>query len=333
MSGRVLVADIGGTNARLALAEEASGGIAFPEKRTYPSAAFDSLGDLVRRFLDDVGADRPRRAGIAVACPILRGRCRPPNLGWTIDAEGLGETIGVPVARLLNDFDAVGRALPHLSADDLHTVRAGEPEPGGAMAALGAGTGLGIVTVLPGGDRVRIVSSEGGHADFAPRDEEQWALWRFLRARHADRSGGHVSCERVLSGSGLLSLYDFLVGSGRAAERPETRRRFAEADPGRVLSDLAAGDRDPAARAVFDLFFDVFGAVAGNVALTAQARGGVYLAGGIAMENRGALERSRFIEAFDAKGRLREFLEPIPIHLIVRDDVGLLGAAYAALDR
>lgn len=328
---RLLVGDIGGTNARLALAEPVAGGFRFGIARTYASSHFDSLPGLVRHFLDDVGGSADR-AGLAVACPILAGRCRPPNLGWTIEIDTLGDDIGIPDTRLLNDFDAVGRAIPHLEAGDIATIRSGTPEPGAPVAALGAGTGLGVVFLHRAGARYRVIGSEGGHIDFAPRDETQVALWEFLRERHAAVSGGHVSFERVLSGAGILAIYDFLVGTGRVPEHPETRRLLAGQEPPRVLSRLARERADPAAVAVFDLFFEILGAFAGDLALLAQARGGVYVAGGIAMENRGLLERSRFVEAFEAKGRLADYLAPIPVDLIVRDDVGLLGAAWAAFD-
>lgn len=328
---RLLVGDIGGTNARLALAEPEGDGFRFPVTRTYASSRFDSLPHLVRHFLEDVGGTA-ERAGLAVACPLIAGRCRPPNLGWTIDVETLGADIGIPHALLLNDFDAVGRAIPHLAEGDFATIRSGTPEPDAPIAALGAGTGLGVVFLHRVGSRYRVLSSEGGHTGFAPRDEMQTALREFLRDRHASVSHGHVSCERVLSGAGILAIYEFLVETGRAPEHPETRRLLAGQEPARVLSRLARDRADPAAVAVFDLFFDVLGSVAGDLALLAQARGGVYVAGGIAMENRALLDRSRFVEAFEAKGRLADYVAAIPVHLIGRDDVGLLGAAHAALD-
>ena len=327
----LLVGDIGGTNARLALAEPGPDRLEFPVARTYASSQFESLPALVRHFLDEVGGT-PERAGLAVACPIIGGRCRPPNLGWTIDVETLGRDIGIPRTRLLNDFDAVGLAIPHLGAGDVTTVRSGVAEPRAPIAALGAGTGLGIVFLHHVGSRYRVTGSEGGHTDFAPRNETQVELWEFLRDRHAGVSRGHVSRERVLSGAGILAIYDFLVGSGRAPEHPETRRLLAGQEPARVLSRLARAREDPAAVAVFDLFFEILGALAGDLALLGQARGGVFVAGGIAMENRGLLERSRFVEAFEAKGRLADYLAAIPVRLIAREDVGLLGAAHAALD-
>ncbi len=328
---RLLVGDIGGTNARLGLAEPGSDRIRLGVTRTYASSQFDSLPTLVRHFFDDVGGSADR-AGLAIACPIIRGRCRPPNLGWTIDVDTVGAEIGIPEVRILNDFDAVGRAVPHLGLDDVVTIRSGTPELRAPKAALGAGTGLGVVLLHHDGVRYRVLSSEAGHVDFAPRDDVQIELWERLRARYASSSAGHVSCERVLSGAGVQAIHEFLVSSGRAREDPETRRRMTGQDPSRVLSRLARDREDPAAVATFDLFFEIFGAVAGNMALVAQARGGVYLAGGIAMENRGLIERSRFVEAFEAKGRLSDFLAPVPVYLITREDVGLLGAAHAALD-
>ena len=328
---RVLAGDIGGTNARLAIVELGDGQAEIRRASTFKS---DQLGDLVtivRRFLED-SPTRPERASLAAACPIVGGICHPPNLAWEIDVGRLGAQIGIEDARVLNDFDAVGHAIPHLGPEDVVTIRTGDPVPLGPIAVIGAGTGLGAVFLVHDGARYRVVSSEGGHMDWGPRGELQLALLRFLSERHREESGGHVSCERVLSGEGLVAVYEFLVETRRAQDNSETHRAMAMGDPAAAISRCAAEGKDPGAAAALNLFIEMYGATAGNLALMVQARGGVYLAGGIARRNLPAFRNGAFTTAFSDKGRMSNYLDPIPVHVITRRDVGVLGAAYAALE-
>ena len=328
---RVLAADIGGTNARLALVEIEDGRARVLRRNTTDSRRFDGFAAMVGPFLEELER-RPDRASIAIAGPVLDGSVRPPNLDWTIEVGSVGSEIGIEPALVLNDFDAVASAVPHLGPEDLEVVLEGDPDAEGAIAVLGAGTGLGVSFLGWDGTRHRIVGSEGGHVDFAPRNETEEGLLRFLRDRYGDVSRGHVSYERVLSGPGLEAIYDFLVGSNRFPDDPGVRAAMEDRDPAAVIAERARAGDHPAATAAVELLFDVYGAMAGSLALLVQAQGGVYLAGGIAQQNAWALRTGRFAAAFLAKGRMRGFMERIPVRLIMRDDVGLLGAAYAARD-
>ena len=281
---RVLAGDIGDTNARLAIVELGDGRPEIRRASTFKSEQFDDLLTLVRRSIG-YSPTRPERASLAVACPIVDGICRPPNLAWEIDVGRLGAQIGIEDARVLNDFEAVGHAIAHLGPDAVVTIRTGDPVALGPIAVTGAGTGLGAAVLVHDGARYRVVSSEGGHVDWGPRGELQVALLRFLSERHREESGGHVSYERVLSGEGFAAVYEFLVETHRAQENPETRRAMAKGEPAAVISRRGARGKDPGAAAALNLFVEMYGAAAGNLALLVQARGGVYLAGGIACRN------------------------------------------------
>jgi glucokinase len=328
---QVLAGDIGGTHSRLALVEIENGRAKISHRQTFDSGQFEDLPSMVGPFLDEL-ARPPDRASLAVAGPIVRGSVRLTNLGWTIDVGRIGSQIGIDSTCVLNDFHAVAHGVPHLDSDHLATVRPGEPVEDGPIAVLGAGTGLGVSFLHHDGTRYRVIGSEGGHLDFAPRDEIQSELSRFLRARYRDESGGHVSYERVLSGPGLVAIYDFLVRSGRADDDPEVRQAISDGDAPATIARRAAAGAGAAAVVTLNVFADVYGAMAGNLALLVQASGGVYLSGGIAQQNMWALRTGRFEAAFIDKGRLSKSLSAIPVYLIRRDDVGLLGAAFAAAE-
>lgn len=329
---RVLAGDIGGTRARLAVVEwSEEGRPAIVERREYESARHEGLEPIVREFLERLD-DVPGRACLAIPCPVTEEPCRPANLPWTIRLDGFDEAIGLPGTRLINDFDAVGHGLPYLGPESVAPIRDGAVVEDAPIAIVGAGTGLGVVFVLPGGkDGFRVVPSEGGHIGFAPREPVEWELRGFLAERHHEESGGHVSCERILSGEGLAELYRFLVDSGREEERPETRAAMAERDPAAVVTELGLAGSDPACARALERFASVYGALAGDLALLLETRGGVYLGGGIAPRILPALRAGGFERAFADKGRLGRLLHDVPVWVITDPDVGLIGAAAVAL--
>ncbi len=324
---RLLIGDIGGTNARLATAEVTGDGarprVAFVRQRTLASQAFGSLADAVHAF--GVDADIAG-ACFAIAGPVVGGDVHASNLPWTVHGASLAATIGVPRARLINDFDAVGRGLRLLEADAVATLQVGEAVAGGTIALIGAGTGLGHGIVIEEGDGRRVLPSEGGHASLAARTEVEWRLVRYLSHRY----GGHVSYERAISGPGLVALYHFVLQDGLATSGPTIGAELAADDPGPVITRHALAGSDAACVAAAELFVGLFGAQAGNFAVTTLATGGVYLAGGIAARIRPLLETGRFLEAFSDKGRMTALLRTIPVHVILDDRVGLLGAAAVA---
>lgn len=322
---KALVGDIGATNSRLALARTGAGRDGLEGRSTYRSGECEELAELVSRYLDEVG-QRPRRATLGVAAPVRDGRAHFVNLDWEVDGKELAVRVGLDEVRLVNDFEAICHALPLLDEGDLARVLPGTPEPRGAVAVLGAGTGLGHGFVTRSGGEARVQSSEAGHTDFAPRTPLQDALLRWLRDRH-----GHVSFERVVSGPGLLEVHRFLVATGRGREDPKTAERLeAAVDPPAVITRRALDGADPTCRRALRIFVAAYGAQAGNVALAVQATGGVYLAGGIAPEILPALRGEVFERAFRDRGSVSRMMEDIPVRVITPPDAGLLGAARVA---
>lgn len=322
---RVLAGDIGGTHARLALMEVGDGAPITLHSRTVDSHSVSGLPMLVERFGHEASLDGVAGACFAIAGAPVDGSWRAPNLPWTIPVAIGPAEVGVPHVSIVNDFEAAGHAIPLLTGSDLATLQAGTPSPGAPIALLGAGTGLGMAFLLWDGKRYRVHPSEGGHADFAPRTDEECELLTFLRGRH-----GRVSTERILSGRGLKALYDFYLERGEQPEDPAIRAAMEREDPGAVVTREALRGGDPLCALAMKLFVAVFGATAGNLALTALASGGVYLGGGIAPRIVPALSAGPFLDAFGAKGRLSPLLASIPVQVIQRDDAGLLGAAAIA---
>jgi len=318
----LLTGDIGGTNTRLAIAETGPGGFRWLAQRRYPSRRYEDLSAVLRTFLADaeVRACGPADSVcLGVAGPI-RGSgasrtVRVTNLPWEISETALQSEFNFSRLRLVNDFQAAAYGVEMLSGSDLALLQPGEAEPRGVRAVIGAGTGLGQALLVWQSGRYEALATEGGHVDFGPTDEEQIGLWRFLRARF-DR----VGYERILCGSGLVLIYEFL-GGGTVAASGE--------DGAAMVSAAALSGSDPVAVRALDLFLRIFGSQAGNLALSALATGGVYVAGGIAPRLLSRMQE-QFIPAFRAKGRMSSLLASIPIQVILQADVGLLGAAVVA---
>lgn len=321
---KVLAGDVGATNARLALVTLAGGTPRVEERTEFASREHEGLAEIVSEYREQVRA-LPRRAAFGVAAPVREGRAAFANLDWTLEASDLSARTGLDQVRLVNDFEAVGHALPLLGRDDLVDLLDGQAEPRGTVAVLGAGTGLGhaFVTRSAQGDRVH--SSEAGHVDFGPRTAAEDALTGWLRGRH-----GRVSCERVVSGPGLVDIYRFLTETGRGEVDPTTRQRLEREDPAAVVSERGLDASDPACRRALELFVQAYGAQAGNFALAVQATAGVYLGGGIAPKILPALRGEGFRRAFREKGKMAAMMREIPVRVITNPDAGLLGAARVA---
>jgi len=322
---RLLAGDIGGTKTLLQLFEQPVGGAApQPLRRArYHSAEWPGLAELVNHFLQ--GEGDVAAACFAVAGPVTHTadgdeHVRLTNLPWRLEGGALSAATGLPAVRLINDFEAVAFGIEALQPEELATLQDRPPEAGAPAAVLGAGTGLGVALLLPGPEGYRPWATEGGHVDFAPTDDLQAELLAELRG-----SLGRVSVERLLSGPGVVAIYRFL-----AARTPGSRPLPTEEDPAAAIARMADDNpRSTAARAL-DLFIDIYGAQAGNLALTTMARGGLYLAGGIAPKQLHRLQNGRFLAAFHDKGRMRPLLESLPVKVILNPEVGLLGAARAA---
>jgi glucokinase len=323
----VLVGDVGGTKTAVGVYEGSSQtGYRTLAHQTYSSPEHPSLLAVLQKFLPSVGKNAQIDVAVfSVAGPVKNGVCATTNLPWVISEDELHKALGYPVA-LINDFHAVALGAVELPPQSLHMLQSGTRDPRGSFAVIGAGTGLGEAAgVLGDAGSVRVLPGEGGHADFAPRDEIEWKLQRFLHAQ-----SGHVSVERVVSGTGLGVLYDFVVSAKLAPEDPETRRRFKQEARGAVIAERAK--QDPAAARALSLFVSAYGAEAGNFALKVLPHGGLYVAGGVAARLVDQLDWSVFMKSFLEKGRMQDLLTTIPV-MVVRDaDVGLLGArAHAAL--
>jgi len=320
----VLAGDVGGTNARLATVELNGGTARIAQQSRYPSGDYPGLTPIVRGFCEGL-ASRPDRACFGIACPVVGDDCTAPNLPWTVNARKLADEIGISRTTIINDFVAAGYAIGMLGPSDLLTLQEGSPIPQGPIALIGAGTGLGQGFLLWEGDHYRVLPSEGGHGDFAPRGELQTGLLQFLRRRF-----GRVSWERLLSGAGMVNAYNHLLASGAAPERETVRDEMEKEDPAAVITRHGLEKTDDLSDRALDLFCDVLGAQAGNLALTVIATGGVYLAGGIAPRIAERLKSGPFLTAFRDKGRMAELLTRIPVHVIMNPNVGLLGAAAVA---
>lgn len=323
---KVLAGDIGGTNARLAIADLGEGAPRIVKEQHFPSGDAPGLAPIVRRFLDAAG-ERVERACFGIAGPVVDGECRTPNLPWTVSARELARDLGIPRTVIINDFVAAAHGIACLRPRDLVTLQEGKAEPHGTLALIGAGTGLGEGFLAWDGMRYRVHASEGGHADFAASDEASWALRQSLLDEY-----GRVSWERVLSGAGLAQLYRHFAATGTLPERPDVRREMEREDPAAVVTRHALAGDDAISAKALEAFVAAYGAQAGNLALTVLATGGVYLAGGIAPRIVAKLRDGTFLKAFRNKGRMADLMARIPVHVIVSPDVGLLGAARAAAE-
>lgn len=305
---RVLLADIGGTNARFALLAEGTVGlVAHMAVSNYGS--FDAALGAYLGSLPQAGAIRA--AILAVAGVVRNGHCNLTNNPWVVDAAELRTSYGFSSVRLLNDFEAVAWSLPHLSPEKLLPLGGGPPVAGAPLAALGPGTGLGMAASIPYQAGHLVLSSEGGHSTMAGSSPREDAVIALLRHR-----SGHVSAEHVLSGPGLENLHDALATLDNVAL---PRRRAAE------IARAGIEETCPTSRAAIDMFCAMLGTVAGNLALTFGARGGIFIAGGILRHMPDYLARSQFRSRFEDKGRLRDYLEPIPAWLVLDEDAAFTG--------
>jgi len=337
----VLAGDIGGTNSRLAIYDVPATGLRGVKpifEQTYPSAAHPSLDVIAEKFLTAAAGAVGARAGVDSGCfgiagPIEHNICRATNLPWVVDGNALAQKLGIARVVLVNDFHAAALGVTAVEAHELVSLGGDVRVAQGPMAVLGAGTGLGQAFLLwsAAQNRYQVVPSEGGHVDVAARTPLEHGLVAFLTGKY-----GRVSCERVLSGRGLVDAFKFLSEEPacRGLIRPETAAALAAAgnDPAAEISQRAIAGTDPLCEMALALFCSVLGAVAGNLGLMVLATGGVYVAGGIAPRILPFLQRGGFREAFDRKGRLHTLVERIPAYVVTHAQPGLLGAALVASD-
>jgi glucokinase len=314
-TGSRLLVDLGGTNTRCALQQSGDD----PHiVRKVKNRGYDGLEQVLRQYLDDLPRDwRPRVAALAVAAPVGGDEVRLTNLGWEFSTEALRGALGLEKLVVVNDFTAIAMALPWLPRESLVKIGPGEPVAGRALAVLGPGTGLGVSGLLPAGERWIPLSGEGGHVTLPATDDREAAVIAMIRQRQ-----GHVSAERLVSGAGLTNLYAALKTlAGGVADQTATPERISQ----------LADEGDEIAREARGLFFDFLGTVAGNLAMSLGALGGVYVAGGIVPKMREAFAASDFRAKFEAKGRYREYMASIPTWLVMEPVPAFRGLA-AILD-
>lgn len=323
----ILAADIGGTKTYLGIYSPEEGPHNPLVQARFPSQQFASLENIVSKFLAEKEYQLTR-ASIGVAGPVVAGCAEVTNLSWVVEAQSLSQALdGTPVY-LLNDLTAIAHAIPFLEESDLETINPGEAMPGGAIAVIAPGTGLGEGFLVWDGSRYQAAPSEGGHADFAPNNHLQDELLIYLRRRY-----GHVSCERACSGMGLPDLYAFFKDSGRLSEPEWLQKKLSEVeDQTPVIARSAIEEGVEISKVTMDLFVSILGSEAGNMALKVLATGGVYLAGGIPPRILPQLKKGIFMQAFTHKGRFTEFLVNVPVYVILNPQIGLMGAACHGLE-
>ena len=321
---RVLAGDIGGTNTRLALYDVKGRRLEALTVQSYSSQQYDSLGAVMREFLD-THRHPPQAACLGVAGPVHNQVAKITNLPWQINAAEIAGNFGIGSVSLLNDLEATGWGLPTMQSDDLCTLQDGDTQAGGNAAIIAAGTGLGQAGLYFDGEHHQPFACEGGHTDFSPQTELDMALLRYLQQQYE-----HVSWERVVSGSGLVSLHACLCDL-RHREIPDWLQQSMQAgDPAAAISSAAQQGRDEICTEALQWFIHLYGVEAGNLALKLMATGGVYVAGGIAPKILEQMQDGTFIEAFCAKGRMRVLMERMPVRVVLNDDVALQGAAVKA---
>ncbi len=318
---RILAGDIGGTTTRLALFDGRGARLRKLAEAMFPSRDWPSLDGPVAAFLAEAGTSCSR-AGFGLAGPVQGRVVRITNLPWVVEADALAQRFGFEEVALVNDLEAAAWGIADVSGDEVRVLQTGRPGAVGNAAVVAAGTGLGVAGMFWDGRRHHPFACEGGHAGFAPTGDVELALLRRLEAAH-----GRVSWERVVSGPGLVAIHEVLAASDGLA------RAVGEAGAGDAAAAIAAAAADDpggtAARAV-RRFAGVYGAVAGDIALTMMATGGVWLAGGIAPKLLAVLEEGGFVDRFLAKGRMRPLLEAIPVRVVLKGDLALWGAARCA---
>ena len=321
----ILAGDIGGTNARLALFDEANGALTMRTHTGYRTHEFPSLQEIVRVFLA-ANPGKINAACLGVAGPVMKNRVTATNLAWEVDGAILSQTLHLPPVMLLNDLVAYAYGALAMPRSEIIILQAGAPIEGN-RALIAAGTGLGVAGLLWSDGKHLPVPTEGGHADFAPIDDLGIDLYRYLRGKF-----GRVSFERVLSGPGLQSIFEFLRDSGRAAEPPALAEELAAtADVPATISMYGMSAKYPICEQAIEIFSCYYGACAGNVALNFIATGGLYVGGGIAIKTLSNLQlQSTFLRSFTMKGRLSPVVRAIPVMLINNEHAGLIGAAHAA---
>jgi glucokinase len=320
----ILAGDIGGTNTRLAFFEGTPKHLNPLAIEVFPSRDHKGLAEIARIFLDRHNQNA-QAAVFGIAGAVVDGRVEATNLPWVVDSQHLTSELGIDRVELINDLLANAHGIALLDDSDFVVLNPGLPSPTGNRALISAGTGLGEAGLLAHAEGYEPFPSEGGHVDFAPRNELEIELLRYLMDRFK-----RVSYERVLSGPGLHNIYQFLRDTGRGEEPSWLAEQMTHGDPSAAIATSALEGTSDICVQALDIFVSVYGAEAGNLALKVVATGGMFVGGGIAPKIIRKLSSSTFIKAFTAKGRMSHLLEDIPVRVITNDKTALLGAGRVA---
>jgi glucokinase len=324
----ILAGDIGGTKTVLALHEPEGEKLRLVRDATFPSRDNPTFEAILDQFF----ADGPRppidAACFGVAGAVIDGYVQTTNLPWTLEEGALREALSTPKAKLLNDLEAAAYGMLQLTLDERHVLNAGTSRrTRGNVAVIAAGTGLGEAILFWDGEKYQPIASEGGHCDFAPTNDQEVELYKYLR----DKFHGHVSYERVLSGPGFFNVYSFLRDTQFAPEPDWLAEEIKNGDPSAVVSRVGLAGTDANCVETLRLFASIYGAEAGNLALKALAVGGVFIGGGIAPKILPAITSGAFLDAFFAKGRFSDLLHRLHVSVALNPRAPLIGAAYYAL--
>jgi glucokinase len=317
----ILAGDVGGTKVHLALYDFKDGKLTYTRDKQYPAKNYSGLEEIVKEFLS---ADKVTAACFGVPGPVRDGRLCLTNLPWTLDSRELAAGLEIPHVFLINDLEANGYGIAELSAEQIFTLAEGDASQAGNRALLAAGTGLGEGFLIWNGRTHVPYPSEGGHSDFAPRNEDEIDLLRYLKQKY----NGRVSFERVISGMGMTGIYEFLRDVRGMEEPVWLIEKLTEAgDPNSVITEMGLAARSELCEKTLDMFVSAYGAEAGNLALKVLSIGGLYVGGGIAPRILEKLKDGTFIKAFTDKGRLSQLLINMPVRVILDSRAALLGAA------
>ena len=319
----ILAGDVGGTKVHLALFDFTDGNLKHARDKIYPAKEYGGLEEVVKEF---VVAEKVTAACFGVPGPVREGRLRLTNLPWTLDSRELAHDLKIDYVFLINDLQANGYGIAELSAEQIYTLSEGDTRQVGNRALISAGTGLGEAFLVWDGRDYVPYPSEGGHSDFAPRNEDEIDLLRFLRQKY----NGRISFERVVSGQGLTNCYEFLRDVRGVEEPVGLAQRMMTEDPNAVITEMALKAKSQLCEKALDMFVSAYGAEAGNLALKVLSVGGLYVGGGIAPRILEKLKDGSFIKAFTDKGRLSQLLVNMPVRVILESRTALMGAAAYA---
>lgn len=335
----LLAGDIGGTKTLLRLVKaETPHQLEF--QHSYPSQTYPDLVPIVQEFFGAAQIHLGSEIQVVSACfgiagPVKDRTCDLTNLNWQLDVDRLAQELQIPLIELINDFAAIGYGIPQLPTSDLYTLQTGKIQPQAPIAIVGAGTGLGEGFLIPIGKDYQVFPTEGGHTDFAARSSREFEFMRYMcQTLQLDR----LSYDRVISGPGIVAIYQFLRESSKFSENAVIAdvvklwegQTEKSADPAALISAAAIAKTDELSQLTMEMFISAYGAEAGNLALKLLPFGGLYLAGGIAAKNIPLLTDGIFVTAFNDKGRMSELLGTIPIYVILNSQVGLIGAIAKA---